>query len=81
MRTATAVSSRAAFRVLARHPFIQIAVAGQARRLAVGGLVGRFREAGIGLAIVLAVRGVTGSYAVAGAAAAAYLIAAAVSRP
>lgn len=81
MRTATAVSSRAAFRVLARHPFIQIAVAGQARRLAVGGLVGRFREAGISLAIVLAVRGVTGSYAAAGAAAAAYLIAAAVSRP
>lgn len=43
--------------------------------------MGRFREAGISLAIVLAVRGVTGSYATAGAAAAAYLIAAAVSRP
>jgi MFS family permease len=81
MTTAKVVSSRTAFRVLARHPFVQIAVARQARRLAVGGLVGRFREAGTGLAIVLAVRGVTGSYAAAGAAAAAYLIAAAVSRP
>lgn len=81
MTTAKAVSSRTAFRVLARHPFVQIAVARQARRLAVGGLVGRFREAGTGLAIVLAVRGVTGSYAAAGADAAAYLTAAAVSRP
>lgn len=79
--TAKAVPGHAAFRVLARHPFVQIAIAGQARRLVVGGLVGRFREAGTSLAIVLAVRGVTGSYAVAGAAAAAYLIAAAVSRP
>jgi MFS family permease len=46
-----------------------------------GGLIGRFREAGIGLAIVLAVRGVTGSYAVAGTATAAFLVATAVSRP
>lgn len=81
MTTARAASSQSAFRVLARHPFVKIAVARQARRLAVGGLVGRFREAGTGLAIVLAVRSVTGSYAMAGAAAAAYLIAAALSRP
>jgi MFS family permease len=81
LTTARAASSHTAFRVLARHPFVQIAATRQARRLAVGGLIGRFREAGTGLAIVLAVRGAAGSYAVAGAAAAAYLIAAAVSRP
>jgi hypothetical protein len=80
LTTARAASSHTAFRVLARHPFVQIAATRQARRLAVGGLIGRFREAGTGLAIVLAVRGAAGSYAVAGAAAAAYLIAAAVSR-
>jgi hypothetical protein len=68
-------------RVAARHPFARIAFAREARRLAAGGLVGRFREAGTGLAIVLAVRGAAGSYAVAGTAGAAYLLAAAVSRP
>jgi MFS family permease len=68
-------------RVVARHPFVRIAFARQARRLVAGGLVGRFREAGTGLAIVLAVRGAAGSYAVAGTAGAAYLLAAAVSRP
>jgi hypothetical protein len=70
--TARAASSQSAFRALAKHPFVKIAVARKARRLAVGGLIGRFREVGTGLAIVLAVRGVTGSYAMAGAAAAAY---------
>ncbi|HEU5391750.1 MAG TPA: MFS transporter [Streptosporangiaceae bacterium] len=68
-------------RVVARHPFVRIAFARDARRLAAGGLVGRFREAGTGLAIVLAVHGSAGSYAVAGTAGAAYLLAAAVSRP
>ena len=81
MTAARAVSVRAAVRVLAGHPFVQVAAGRQARWLAVGGLVGRLREAGVGLAIVLGVRDVTGSYAEAGTAAAAYLIAAAVSRP
>jgi hypothetical protein len=71
-------------RVVARHPFARIALARAAPRIVAGGLVGRFREAGTGLAIVLAVRGAAGSYAVAGTAGtagAAYLLAAAVSRP
>lgn len=68
-------------RVVARHPFVRIAFAREARQLVAGGLVGRFREAGTGLAIVLAVRGAAGSYAVAGTAGAAYLLAAAISRP
>ena len=76
-----AVISLPVIRVAARHPFARIAFAREARRLAAGGLVGRFREAGTGLAIVLAVRGAAGSYAVAGTAGAAYLLAAAVSRP
>jgi hypothetical protein len=76
-----AVISLPVARAAARHPFARIAFAREARRLVAGGLVGRFREAGTGLAIVLAVRGAAGSYAVAGTAGAAYLLAAAVSRP
>jgi MFS family permease len=63
------------------HPFIAILGNPQARRLAAGGVVGRFREGGTGLAIVLAVRAVNGSYATAGLAAAGYLAGAALSRP
>lgn len=65
----------------AHHPFLQVVADRDARRVAIGGLVGRFREAGVGLAIVLAVRAVEHSYAIAGVASAAYLIAAAITRP
>lgn len=63
------------------HPFVPIAATPQARRLAAAGLIGRFREAGVGLAIVLSARDSGYSYAVAGLAAAVYLVACAISRP
>jgi MFS family permease len=53
----------------------------EARRLGLGGVVGRLRDGGVSLAIVLAVRHASGSFALAGTAAAAYAIAAAASRP
>lgn len=53
----------------------------RARVVAVGGLVGRFREAGTGLALVLVARGAHGSFGVAGGASAAYLAGAAITRP
>jgi len=53
----------------------------EARRVAAGGLVGRFREGGAALALILTVRATHGSFAVAGAASAAYLAAAAACRP
>ncbi|MEO9175284.1 MAG: MFS transporter [Gaiellales bacterium] len=49
--------------------------------MAVGSVVGRLREGGTGLAIVLVLRHAEGSFAVAGAGAAAYLAGGAVSRP
>jgi MFS family permease len=49
--------------------------------LLLGGLVGRLREGGIGLAIVLGVRAATGSFAVAGAATAVFVTCAALGRP
>ena len=52
-----------------------------ARQAALGGLIGRFREAGTGLALILATRGVHASFAVAGLASAAYLAGAAIARP
>ena len=52
-----------------------------ARQAALGGLVGRFREAGTGLALILATRGGHASFAVAGLASAAYLAGEAVARP
>jgi MFS family permease len=50
-------------------------------RLVAGGLIGRVREGGIGLAIVLSVQHSTGSFTIAGASAAAFIAAAAVGRP
>ncbi|MCW2643257.1 MAG: transporter [Dactylosporangium sp.] len=47
----------------------------------IGGLVGRLREGGIGLAIVFGVREATGSFTVAGAAAAVFVTSAALGRP
>lgn len=54
---------------------------GQARWLALGGLLGRFREGGVGLAIVLAVHHEHRSFALAGLVSAVYLAGAAVTRP
>jgi MFS family permease len=51
------------------------------RLLVVGGLIGRFRETGAGLAIVLAVRGTDSSFALAGLTSAMYLAGSAVTRP
>lgn len=68
-------------RDMTAHPFVVLVRAPAARWLALGGLVGRLREAGTGLAIVFAVRHVGGSFAAAGLATAAYLAGAAVSRP
>ena len=51
------------------------------RLLVVGGLIGRFRETGAGLAIVLAVRGTHSSFALAGFTSAVYLAGSAVTRP
>ena len=53
----------------------------EARRVAAGGLVGRFREGGTGLALILTVHGTHASFAAAGGASAAYLAAAASCRP
>ena len=61
--------------------FTRVLETREARRVAAGGLVGRFREGGTGLALILAVRGTHGSFAAAGAASAAYLVAAAACRP
>lgn len=77
-RTATLENARA---LAGRHPLVRIIADRQARRLAAGGLIGRFREAGTSLAIVLAIHTGHRSFAVAGLAAAAYLAGAAVSRP
>jgi len=63
------------------HSFSPIVARPQARRLAAAGLIGRFRETGIGLAIVLSARDSGYSDAVAGLAAAVYLVACAISRP
>lgn len=52
-----------------------------ARQLALGGLVGRMREGGISLAIVLGVRAMSGSFSLAGIAAAAFFVGAALGRP
>jgi MFS family permease len=51
------------------------------RLLVVGGLIGRFRETGAGLAIVLAVRGTGSSFAFAGLTSAMYLAGSAITRP
>jgi MFS family permease len=51
------------------------------RLLIVGGLIGRFRETGAGLAIVLAVRGTDSSFALAGLTSAMYLAGSAITRP
>lgn len=64
-----------------RHPFLALLAAPTVRRLALGGGIGRLREAGTGLAIVLAARAATGSYASAGGAVGVYLLAAALGRP
>lgn len=61
--------------------YFAILDSGQARRLALGAIVGRFREGGTSLAIVLGVRSAGGSFAFAGAAAAAFALCAAISRP
>jgi predicted MFS family arabinose efflux permease len=62
-------------------PFARILGTGPAQRVLLGGLVGRFREAGTGLGLVLAVRAGHGSFAVAGLASAVYLVGGAVTRP
>jgi MFS family permease len=51
------------------------------RLLVIGGLIGRFRETGAGLAIVLAVRGTDSSFALAGLISAIYLAGSAITRP
>jgi MFS family permease len=61
--------------------FTRVLATREARRIAAGGLIGRFREGGTGLALILAVRAAGGSFAAAGAASAAYLAAAAACRP
>jgi MFS family permease len=61
--------------------YVPVLRAPGAGRLAVGGLVGRIREGGISLAIVLGVRAASGSFATAGLAAAAFFLCAAVARP
>lgn len=61
--------------------YLDVLRTGQARKLALGGIVGRFREGGTSLGIVLAVRATGGSFALAGAAAAVFLFGAAISRP
>lgn len=53
----------------------------RARRLMVWGFIARLREGGIGLALILTVRHATGSFAVAGAASAAFYLSAAMMRP
>lgn len=50
-------------------------------RLVVGGLIGRLREGGIGLGIILCVRHATGSFTIAGGAAAVFIAGAAIGRP
>jgi predicted MFS family arabinose efflux permease len=67
--------------VIGRHPFVAVLREQRARLLAVGSVVARLREAGTSLAIVLVLRHAEGSFAVAGAGAAACLAGGAVSRP
>jgi MFS family permease len=65
----------------AEHSYAAMFAARRVRLLVIGGLIGRFRETGAGLAIVLAVRGTHGSFALAGLTAATYLAASAMTRP
>jgi MFS family permease len=62
-------------------PYAAILRLEQARSLALGGIVGRFREGGTSLAIVLGVRATHGSFALSGVAAGAFLLCAAIGRP
>lgn len=62
-------------------PYGRILGTGPAQRVLLGGLIGRFREAGTGLGLVLALREAHGSFAVAGLASAAYLVGGAATRP
>jgi predicted MFS family arabinose efflux permease len=52
-----------------------------AQRVLLGGLIGRFREAGTGLGLILVLRAAHASFAVAGLGSAAYLIGGAITRP
>jgi predicted MFS family arabinose efflux permease len=62
-------------------PYGRVLATRRARWTAAGGLVGRFREAGTGLALILLARSMHASFGVAGLAPAAYLAGAAVARP
>jgi hypothetical protein len=65
----------------AAHPFLALLRTPVTRRLALGGLIARLREGGIGIAVLFAVRHAGGSYGAAGVATALYLAASAPTRP